>query len=116
MVALMNSERENERYIMVAENLSFLDFTTLISKAFKLDPPKKIARKWMLSFAWRLDWLKNKLTGKKRLLTKNLSKSLRNKNYYSSAKFLEAEPKFKFTPISSVVSEVCQFFSKDVSA
>ena len=30
-------------------------------------------------------------------------------------KFLEAEPEFKFTPISTVVSEVCQFFSKEVS-
>ena len=115
MVSLMNSDRKNERYIMVAENLSFLEFTTLISNAFKIPPPKKIARKWLLSFAWRLDWLKQKLTGKKRLFTKNLSKTLRSKSYYSSDKFLEAEPKFKFTPISTVVSEVCQVFSKEVS-
>ena len=115
MVSLMNSDRKNERYIMVAENLSFLDFTTLISNAFKLAPPKKIARKWMLSFVWRLDWLKHKLRGKKRLLTKNLSKILRSKSYYSSNKFLEFETEFKFNPISSVVSEVCQIFSKDVS-
>ena len=100
MVSLMNSDRKNERYIMVAENLSFLDFTTLISNAFKLAPPKKIARKWMLSFAWRLDWLKHKLRGKKRLLTKNLSKTLRSKSYYSSNKFLESETEFKFNPIS----------------
>jgi len=116
MVSLMNGDRKNERYIMVAENLSFLDFTTLISNAFKLAPPKKIARKWMLSFAWRLDWLKHKLRGKKRLLTKNLSKTLRTKSYYCSDKFLEAETAFKFSPISTVVSEVCQIFSKDVSA
>ena len=116
MVSLMNGDRKNERYIMVAENLSFLDFTTLISNAFKLAPPKKIARKWMLSFAWRLDWLKHKLRGKKRLLTKNLSKTLRTKSYYCSDKFLEAETAFKFSPISTVVSEVCQIFSKDASA
>ena len=116
VVSLMNGDRKNERYIMVAENLSFLDFTTLISNAFKLAPPKKIARKWMLSFAWRLDWLKHKLRGKKRLLTKNLSKTLRTKSYYCSDKFLEAETAFKFSPISTVVSEVCQIFSKDVSA
>ena len=115
MVSLMNSDRKNERYIMVAENLSFLEFTTLISNAFKIPPPKKIARKWLLSFTWRLDWLKQKLTGKKRLFTKNISKTLRSKSYYSSDKFLEAEPKFKFTPISTVVSEVCQVFSKEVS-
>ena len=116
MVSLMNSARKNERYIMVAENLSFLDFATQISNAFKRTPPKKIANKWMLSFAWRLDWLRQKLTGKKRQLTKNLCKTLRNKSYYCSDKFLGTETEFKFNPISTVVSEVCQIFSKDVSA
>ena len=116
MVLLMNSDCKNERYIIVAENLSSLDFTTLISNAFKLAPPKKIAPKWMLSFAWRLDWLKHKLTGGKRHFTKNLSKTLRTKSYYSSDKFLETKTDFKFTPISRVVSEVCHVFSKEVSS
>ena len=116
MVLLMNSDCKNERYIIVAENLSSLDFTTLISNAFKLAPPKKIAPKWMLSFAWRLDWLKHKLTGGKRHFTKNLNKTLRTKSYYSSDKFLETKTDFKFTPISRVVSEVCHVFSKEVSS
>ena len=114
MVLLMNSDCKNERYIIVAENLSSLDFTTLISNAFNLVPPKKIARQWMLAFAWRLDWLKHKITGRKRRLTKNLSKTLRTKSYYSSSKFLETIPNFEFTPISRVVSEVCQVFLKEV--
>ena len=114
MVLLMNSDCRNERYIIVAENLSSLDFTTLISNAFNLVPPKKIARQWMLAFAWRLDWLKHKLTGRKRRLTKNLIKTLRTKSYYSSSKFLETIPNFEFTPISKVVSEVCQVFLKEV--
>lgn len=114
MVLLMNSDCKNERYIIVAENLSSLDFTTLISNAFNLVPPKKIARQWMLAFAWRLDWLKHKITGGKRRLTKNLSKTLRTKSYYSSSKFLETIPNFEFTPISRVVSEVCQVFLKEV--
>ena len=116
MTSLMNSDCQNERFIMVAENLSFLDFTTLISNGFKLVPPKKIARKWMLAFAWRLDWLRHKLTRKKRRLTKNLSKTIIHKSYYSSDKFLKTESEFKFTPISKVVSEVCQFFLKEVSS
>ena len=116
MILLMNSDHNNDRYILVAENLSFLDFTTLISDAFKLAPPKKIATKWMLAFAWRLDWLKHKLTDKKRRLTKNLSKTLRTKSYYSSDKFLNTKAEFTFQPISTVVSEVCQFFLKEVSS
>ena len=116
MILLMNSGQNNDRYILVAENLSFLDFTTLISDAFKLAPPKKIATKWMLAFAWRLDWMKHILTGKKRRLTKNLSKTLRTKSYYSSEKFLKTKTEFTFKPISTVVSEVCHVFSKEVSS
>ena len=112
----MNSGQNNDRYILVAENLSFLDFTTLISDAFKLAPPKKIATKWMLAFAWRLEWMKHILTGKKRRLTKNLSKTLRTKSYYSSEKFLKTKTEFTFKPISTVVSEVCQLFLKEVSS
>ena len=116
MILLMNSGQNNDRYILVAENLSFLDFTTLISDAFKLAPPKKIATKWMLAFAWRLNWMKHILTGKKRRLTKNLSKTLRTKSYYSSEKFLKTKTEFTFKPISTVVSEVCQLFLKEVSS
>ncbi|MDG2499142.1 MAG: NAD-dependent epimerase/dehydratase family protein [Flavobacteriaceae bacterium] len=116
MILLMNSGQNNDRYILVAENLSFLDFTTLISDAFKLAPPKKIATKWMLAFAWRLEWMKHILTGKKRRLTKNLSKTLRTKSYYSSEKFLKTKTEFTFKPISTVVSEVCQLFLKEVSS
>ena len=116
MELLMNSACTNERYIIVAENLSFLDFITLISNAFSLAPPKKIAGSWMLAFAWRLDWLTHQLKGKKRRLTKNLSKTLRTKSYYSSDKFLKTETEFKFKSISTVVSEVCQVFLKEVSS
>ena len=112
MLLLMHGSQKNERYIMVAENLSFLDLTTLISNAFKQPPTKKTATKWMLSIAWRWDWLKQKLTGGKRQLTKNLCKSLSIKNYYSSEKFLEEESAFKFKPISVLIPEVCHLFSE----
>ncbi|MDC1259676.1 NAD-dependent epimerase/dehydratase family protein [Flavobacteriaceae bacterium] len=114
MIYLMNSDYKNERYIMVAENISFLELTTLISKAFKRNPPKKAVSSLKLSMAWRLDWLTHQLTGKKQKLTKNLSKTLTKKSYYSSEKLLEADVSFKFEPISAVVSEVCQIFSKTV--
>jgi len=114
MVSLMSSSHENERYILVAENLSFLEFTTLIANALKLSPPKKAVGSLALSFAWRLDWLKHQLTAKKRQLTKNLCKTLINKSYYDSDKILQTDNTFKFKPISAVVSEVCQIFLKNL--
>ena len=112
MIFLMNSDLKNERYIMVAENISFLELLTLISKGLNQHPPQKAVGNFVLSIAWRLDWLTHLLTGKKRKLTKNLCKTLTKKSYYSSDKFLKTNTAFKFKPISEEVSEVCQLFSK----
>ena len=114
MIYLLNSDYKNERYIMVAENISFLKFLTLISKGLNQNPPQKAVSNFVLSIAWRLDWLTHLLTGKKRKLTKNLCKTLTKKSYYSSDKFLKTNTAFKFKPISEEVSEVCQLFSKTV--
>ncbi len=67
----------------------------------------------MLSLAWRLDWIKHKVLGKKRKLTKNICKTLNSKNYYSSEKFLKLEKEFDFKPISQTISEVGNLFLKE---
>ena len=116
MVLLMNSNHTNERYILVSDTLTFGDFTKTLSNALGVKPPKKTAKNWMLSMAWRLDWLAYIIIGKKRLLTRNMCRTLNSKNYYSSEKFLNAEKKFKFTPISKTISEVSQIYLKEVRA
>ena len=114
MVLLMNSDHTNERYILVSDTLTFGDFTKLLSNELGVKPPEKTAKRWVLSIAWRLDWLNYKIIGKKRKLTKNMCRTLNTKNYYSSSKFLKQEKGFKFTPISKTISELSQFFLKDV--
>ena len=114
MVLLMNSDHTNERYILVSDTLTFGDFTKLLSNELGVKPPQKTAKNWMLSFAWRLDWLASIVTGKRRQLTKNMCRTLNNKNHYSSEKFLNAEKQFKFTAISKTISEVSHIYLKDV--
>ena len=102
-------ERHRHRYEV---NNNLID--KLISKGLNQNPPQKAVGNFVLSIAWRLDWLTHLLTGKKRKLTKNLCKTLTKKSYYSSDKFLKTNTAFKFKPISEEVSEVCQLFSKTV--
>ena len=90
------------------------EFSTQISNELGVKAPQKTAKRWVLSIAWRLDWLNYKIIGKKRKLTKNMCRTLNTKNYYSSSKFLKQEKGFKFTPISKTISELSQFFLKDV--
>jgi hypothetical protein len=90
MVKLMDSNITNERFVLVAENWDYKNFLQALSKAVKATPPKKLAPPYMLNIIWRLDWLKNKLTGKRRQLTRHLSKSLTSKKNYSSDKIKTA--------------------------
>jgi nucleoside-diphosphate-sugar epimerase len=113
MLLLINEKHLNERYIIVGKTLSFSELTSKISKVLGVKAPSKFIKKWMLSLAWRLDWIKHKVLGKKRKLTKNICKTLNSKNYYSSEKFLKLEKGFDFKPISQTISEVGNLFLKE---
>jgi nucleoside-diphosphate-sugar epimerase len=90
MVLLMDSSIKNERFIAVAENLSYKNILDTISKGFNRPPPKVELKFWHLEIFWRLDWLLNLTTGKKRKLTKQGLASLRNPQVYDNSKVQEA--------------------------
>ena len=75
MIKLMQSNITNTRYIVVSENLSFKDFIYKTAHYLKVSPPKKQATKLILAIGWRLDWLRHKITGKRRVLAKQTAQS-----------------------------------------
>ena len=109
MIALMKSNIVNERFILVSENRSYKSLIDEIAQNLKVTPPQKVASSRLLNMAWRLDWLKHKLTGKPRALSKNLAKTLVNKSVYSNVK-LSAALDFKFTPIKTVIAATAKRF------
>ena len=103
MIKLMHSNIHNERFILVAENWSHKMFLQSLSKAVHSKLPEKLASGFMLGVAWRMDWLKHKLIGKRRQLTKHIAKSLQTKKHYSSQK-IENALGYKFQPIDKTIS------------
>ena len=81
MVALLNSSIVNERFILIAETWSYQNFLQSLAKSVDAKIPLKQAPSWLLGLIWRLDWLKSKLTGKQRLLTKQLATSLQSQKH-----------------------------------
>ena len=53
MIGLMNSEFENERYLLIGENLTYRQFFDLIADEFDLALANKKATRWMTSIGWR---------------------------------------------------------------
>ncbi|MBL4939309.1 MAG: SDR family oxidoreductase [Lutibacter sp.] len=109
MIQLMKSNKKNERYILVAENCSFKDVCFQIADNFNKKPPSIKVTNFMSSLGWRLEKIKSFLTGKPPLLTKQTSKSIHNKYYYSSEKIKEVL-NFEFEPVSKTIKSICKIY------
>ncbi|WP_179349282.1 NAD-dependent epimerase/dehydratase family protein [Winogradskyella pacifica] len=112
MEQLMHSNIKNEGFILVAENLSFETFFTKTAKSLEVKPPTKQAKSWLLGIAWRLDWLKHLLTGKRRSLSKQTAKSAISVTNYDASKIINSL-NFEFKPIDKSIEEVSKLFLKD---
>ncbi|MCB0400348.1 MAG: NAD-dependent epimerase/dehydratase family protein [Winogradskyella sp.] len=113
MISLMKSSIKNENYILVAENLSFKDFQYKVAETLNVNPPKKEARPWLLNLAWRLDWLKHKLTGSRRNFTKQTAKSAVSITKYDNSKIISALG-FEFKPVNQSIEEICNLYLQDL--
>ena len=111
MIELMQSNIINERFVLVAENWTYKNFLKALTNSVQSIPPQKLASSTLLSIAWRLDWLKHKITGKRRLLTRHLARSLSNEVCYSSKK-LKTTLNYKFKPIDKIIIAVGQAYLK----
>jgi dihydroflavonol-4-reductase len=109
MTELMNSSLKNERYILIAENLTFKIFQDKVAKALNVKSANKEASSLLLSVAWRLDWLSHKLFGKRRKLSKQMAKSISNKIVFDNSK-LKKELHFRFTPVDDSITRVSKYY------
>jgi nucleoside-diphosphate-sugar epimerase len=109
MTQLMESSLKNERYILIAENLSFKTFQDKVSKALHVKPSKKEASSFLLSIAWRLDWVNYKVFGKRRKLSRQLAKSISSKTVFDNSK-VKNDLDFNFTPIDESISKVSNYY------
>ena len=115
MIALTHSSICNERFILVAENMSFKHILSNIANGFGKKPPSVKVGYLATEFLWRIDWIQTTLTGKTPLLTKNTAKSSHHTTYYSSSKIIKAL-QFHFTPISSIIRTVCADYLKEMNS
>lgn len=112
MTLLMKSDITNEKFVLVSENLTFKKFFTDVANQINVASPKKEAKQWLLSLAWRLDWLRSKLLGKRRKLSKQMAKSAVSKTRFSSDK-IKTQLEFEFKPMEVSIAETAKLFRQD---
>lgn len=111
MQSLMESDIENQRYIMVSENVSYKNFTAMLDKQLGFDTPaKKVSKTKVLAASALLSFI-GFLIGKKPKLTRDTATALFKENFYRNKAIIEAID-FKFTPIEETIAWICKQDSK----
>ena len=109
MTLLMNSEMFGNRYILVAENVTYKTITNILARSLKVKPPVLEAKKWMTELTWRWDWLCAHLFFQKRTLTKAIAKSVHTEDLYSNIKVKNALS-FNFESIESISKQIAKYY------
>lgn len=102
MYALMNSNANIEKYILVGKNITFEDFFNQIASAIKAKKPSIYAKPWITNLVSQIDFVISKLFFRQRILTNSMSKAAHATYLYSSEK-VERELNFKFTDVNEYI-------------
>lgn len=115
MIQLMKSDIKNESFIVISENISFKDFQMKVAKVLGVKPAQKEANKLLLQLGWRLDWLNHVLRGKRRKLSRQMSKTATTRTKYDASKLKNAL-NFEFIPLDESIDSVANYFLNDLKA
>ena len=115
MVTLMQSDIKNERFILVGENMSFKALAKKVAHVLNVNPPHKKATRKLLNWFWRIDWLRSRLTGKRRRLTKQMAKSLITAKQFDNRKIQEVLD-FRFSSVDAAIERTCRHFLEEQQA
>jgi len=112
MYELMESTVNNERFIISAENVSFKEFFGLIADSLNKPRPEIFARPFMLNLAWRIEYLRSKLTGFTPLITKDTISAANSISNYSNKKISDLLD-IKFLPVNESIKAIAKIFNDD---
>ncbi len=108
MIALMNSDITNERFIISNENISYKELFDMIAVAFQKKPPHKKITPSLAALVWRLEAFKSLITRKAPFITKETARTALAKVYFDNTKLLKALPSFKYTPLKNSIDRICE--------
>jgi dihydroflavonol-4-reductase len=117
MVLLMNSEIENlpdglsgKRFLLNGENLPYKILFEHIADVLGKKHATIRVTPFLREVAWRVEWLKSKITGISPLITKETAQTSGTTFYFNNEKSLKSFPTFHYTPIEQTINETGEQF------
>ena len=111
MADLMKNDLSGERYILVSENKTMKEVFDEISEALSKPKPQKEATPFILKVACAAAWLKEKITGKKAVITRENIQNSQVQFFYQNKKVQEALGR-SFTPVRDSILKTAAHFKK----
>ncbi|TRX72622.1 NAD-dependent epimerase/dehydratase family protein [Carboxylicivirga sp. M1479] len=105
MIAVAQSGKVNERFIVNGENLSYQTLMQTAAKVFDVKAPTVKANRILTGIAWRLERLKYMLWGQAPKMTKETARTSQNQSKYSADK-LHGEMKINMFSIEEALENV----------
>lgn len=114
-VLLMESDINEERFIVNSENWEFRQLFNAIAEGFGKKRPSLEATPLLSSIAWRLEKVKSSLANRKPLLTRETAKIALSKTYWQNDKILKVLPGFSFLPLEHCIKKACKNYADAIS-
>ena len=102
MIALMDSGISGERFIISSQELHYRDLLEMIADALGRPRPSKEISGPLAEAAWRLEWLRSKLTLSKPRLTRETARSSHRASRFSNRKITETIG-CRFIPVKDTI-------------
>ncbi|MBL7701671.1 MAG: NAD-dependent epimerase/dehydratase family protein [Ferruginibacter sp.] len=115
MIKLMDSDITAERFIVSAENRTFVDVFSLIAKAFGKKAARKKVTPFLAQIVWRMEAIKSFFTGKDPLLTKETAATAMTKASFDNRKLKKFLPGFEYRKIEDTIIETCKAFQQKIN-
>jgi len=107
MILLMNSNINDERFIINAENWDYKKMVTVIAGHFGIKQPAILAKPWMMEVAWRASKFVAALTGTAPAIDKTPAQASTQVREFDNSKIKKATG-IQFKPLEQSVKEVCE--------
>lgn len=112
MIMLMESDIQDERYVLVSENLSFRQMLNLMAHQFNVAKPSRLATPLITTLAWRLDALRARFTRSEPRFTRENARTSNNTSHYNSDKFIH-QFNYQFIPINQSIADTAQWIKQE---
>ncbi|MDO6736996.1 NAD-dependent epimerase/dehydratase family protein [Wenyingzhuangia sp. 2_MG-2023] len=112
MIQLMESTIQNQRFVLVTQNISFKNLFDLIAEKLQVSPPRFYAPKGLTEILWRINSFLSFLSFYKidNLLNKYSSRSAHNQTNYSGNN-IKRSIDFTYTPFDISIQEIADKLS-----